>query len=307
MSDPTQHVAHGRTEAVDRRFDDLDRWPLKHVLREILAGQARAIAATEAALPDLERAAEGIATRLAGGGRLSYSGAGTSGRLGVLDAAELLPTFNFGATVPLLAGGMEALVHAAEGAEDDAAAGAHAVAAAGIGDRDALIAIAASGRTPFTLAALRQARSAGAFTVAIANVAASPLLQEADVGIWLDSGPEVLAGSTRLAAGTAQKAALNALSTAVMVRLGGAYRNLMVGMLPTNAKLRARAVAMVCSATGADAATASAALEAAAGAKASGEIRVAIVMVLTGVDAATAAAALERHGRRVRDALGELG
>ena len=290
------------TEGVDIAYADLDALPTAGVLAAIVAGQRRAIEAVAAALPDLEWAADGIAERLAGGGRLAYAGAGTSGRLGYLDAAELPPTFGFDRTVVLLAGGEAAMSHSREGAEDDTDEAREAVAAAGIGPSDALIGIAASGRTPYTVEAVLAAREAGAFTVGIASVAGSPLLRAAEVGVWLDTGPEVLAGSTRLAAGTAQKAALNALSTTVLVRLGGAYGNLMVGMQPTNEKLRLRAEAMVARATGADPEAAARAL-----AEARDDLRVAIVTLLAGVDVPTAARRLDEHGQRVRDALDALG
>ncbi len=290
------------TEGVDTAYADLDALPTAGVLAAIVAGQRRAIEAVAAALPDLEWAADGIAERLAGGGRLAYAGAGTSGRLGYLDAAELPPTFGFDRTVVLLAGGEAAVSRSREGAEDDTDEARAAVAAAGIGPSDALIGIAASGRTPYTVEAVLAAREAGAFTVGIASVAGSPLLRAAEVGVWLDTGPEVLAGSTRLAAGTAQKAALNALSTTVLVRLGGAFGNLMVGMVPTNEKLRLRAEAMVARATGADPEAAARAL-----AEARDDLRVAIVTLLAGVDVATAARRLDEHGQRVRDALVALG
>src|SRR5690606_26057187 len=163
----------------------------------------------------------------------------------VMDAAELAPTFGFDRTEVLLAGGGQARDRAQEGAEDDADAAAADIDGAAVGADDALIGVAASGRTPYTVAAVRRAKERGAFTVGLANNPATPLLEVGDVGVLLDTGPEVLAGSTRLAAGTAQKAALNALSTAVLVRLGGAYDNLMVGMRPLNAKLKRRAVDIV--------------------------------------------------------------
>ena len=290
------------TEGVDPAFAGLDAWPAARTLAALVDGQRRAIEAVACALPDLERAADGIATRVGRGGRLAYAGAGTPGRLGFLDAAELPPTFGFERTVVFLAGGPAAMTASREGAEDDADEARAAVAAAGIGPDDALIGVAASGRTPYTVAAVAVARAAGAFTVGIASVAESPLLRAAEVGVWLDSGPEVLAGSTRLAAGTAQKAALNALSTTVLVRLGGAYGNLMVGVRATNEKLRRRAVAMVARATGA-------APEAAARALATvdGDARAAIVVLLASVDPESARAALAAHGQRVRDALAALG
>ena len=290
------------TERVDPAFADLDAWPLERSLAALADGQARAIAAVQRALPQLEVAAAGVEARLAAGGRLVYAGAGTSGRLAVLDAAELPPTFGFERTVVLMAGGAEAGASAREGAEDDEDDAVARVAAASVGPADAFVGIAASGRTPFTVAALRAARAAGAFTIGIANVAGTPLLEAAQAPVWLDTGPEVLAGSTRLAAGTAQKAALNLISTAVLVRLGGAYGNQMVGMRALNTKLRRRAAAMVARAAEVDEARAVAAVEAAGG-----DLRVAIVVARTGVDVERARAALDAHGQRVRAALGALG
>lgn len=290
------------TEGVDPAFADLDTLAAAPLIDAIVAGQRRAIAAVDAAAPLLARAADAIAARVAAGGRLAYAGAGTSGRLAALDAAELPPTFGFDRTVVLMAGGSDAFTQAREGAEDDVQAGHDAVIGASLSHGDALIGVAASGRTPFTIAAVHAARAAGAFTVAFANVHPSPLLAAADVAVWLDTGPEVLAGSTRLAAGTAQKAALNALSTAVMVQLGGAYGNLMVGMRASNAKLRARAAAIVAGATGLDPESAAAALAAAAG-----DIRTAIVAVRAGVGVDAARTALARHGGRVRATLTALG
>jgi N-acetylmuramic acid 6-phosphate etherase len=301
VTDVDSH-AHPATERVDPAFADLDTLGAERLIAAILAGQHRAIAAVDAAAPPLARAADAIAARLAGGGRLAYAGAGTSGRLGALDAAELPPTFGFDRAVVLLAGGPEAFTQSLEAAEDDAEAGHAAVVAAALGPGDALIGVAASGRTPFTIAAVRAARAAGAFTVALANVHPSALLGAADVAVWLDTGPEVLAGSTRLAAGTAQKAALNALSTAVMVRLGGAYGNAMVGMRAGNVKLRARAAAIVAKASGVDTPRAAAALDDAAG-----DIRAAIVALRAGVDAQSARVALARHGGFVRAALASFG
>jgi len=302
VTDADARIADLTTERVDPLFADLDAWPTGRALAAVVEGQRRAIEAVAVALPALERAADGIAARIERGGRLAYAGAGTSGRLALLDAAELPPTFGFDRTVVLMAGGAEAASSAREGAEDDVAGAARAVAAAAIGPDDALIGLAASGRTPFTVAAVRAARAAGAFTVGIASVAEAPLLEAADVGVWLDTGPEVLAGSTRLGAGTAQKAALNALSTVVLVRLGGAFGNLMVGMRPTNEKLRRRAVTLVATATGVDEGVAAEALAAAGG-----DLRAAIVLQVAGVDAARARAALDAHGQRVRDALASLG
>jgi N-acetylmuramic acid 6-phosphate etherase len=199
------------------------------------------------ALPDIAACVAAIADRLGRGGRLFYAGAGTSIRIAVQDGTELGPTFDWpeARTGYLIAGGEGALREAVEGAEDDAAEAAAQVAEAGVGPPDAVIGIAASGRTPFTVAAVRAARDAGALTVGIAGATKAPLLEAAEHAICLATGPEVLAGSTRMKAGTAQKVALNLISTQVMVRLGRVHGGLMVDMRPANAKLRRRARAMV--------------------------------------------------------------
>jgi len=246
-----------------------------------------------AAVPRIAAAAEAIAARLECGGRLIYAGAGTPGRLGVLDAAECGPTFGTDLVRGVIAGGPAALTEAIEGAEDafDPADLADLTAA------DALVGITASGRTPYVLGALEHARAAGALTVAIVNNPGSEAF--ADVVIELLTGPEVLAGSTRLTAGTAQKVVLNALSTSVMIALGKAYGPRMVDVRATNAKLRRRAVRMVRDAAGVDEEAATAALAAAGG-----HAKTAIVALLAGVDAAEAAVRLDRARGRVRDALG---
>ena len=287
------------TEARHPGTFDLDTWGQDRLLDAIVVGQERALAAVRQALPQLQVAGEGIEARLARGGRLVYVGAGTSGRLALQDAAELPPTFGFERAVVLLAGGVAAGGRAREGAEDDEAEAARAVDEADVGANDALVGVAASGRTPFTRAAVRRARERGAFTVGIANNPGSPLLADGDVGVLLDTGPEVLTGSTRMAAGTAQKVALNALSTAVLVRLGGAYGNWMVGMRPVNDKLRARAVRIVREATGVELDAAESAVAATGG-----RIRDAIVVAALGVSANEARRRLERVGERVREVIG---
>ncbi len=203
--------------------------------------------AVGAALPAIARAVEAIAARLDAGGRWFYVGAGTSGRLGALDAAELPPTFGTDPSlvVALLAGGRRAMSEAVEGAEDDAGAGGRDLLAAGMTGRDAVVGIAASGATPYVRGALAEARARRALTVAIVCRPGTPLLAEADVPILLDTGTEVLAESSRLKAGTAQKIALNMLSTAVMARRGLVYEGEMVAMRPTNEKLRKRAIRIV--------------------------------------------------------------
>ncbi len=231
------------TEDVAKRYRDLDLWPPREVLEALYEGQLRALSALKAALPALEGAALAAAERLRAGGYLVYAGAGTSGRLAVLDGVELWPTFGFPRVRFLLAGGEEAFLKAVEGAEDDLQGGLAQGRA--LAPRDVLVAVAASGTTPFTLGALRGAKEAGALTVALANVPGTPLLEEAHHPVLLDTGPEVVAGSTRLGAGTAQKAALNLLSTMVMVLLGRVYGNRMARMRVGNAKLIRRGAALV--------------------------------------------------------------
>ena len=285
------------TEQSDDRYQDLDTWPFERTLSALVESNRRAVAAVAAALPALTAAAEGVARALLKGGRLVYVGAGTSGRLALQDAAELPPTFGFDRTVVLMAGGDSAAGRAREGAEDDEAAARAAVAQAGVGANDAVIGLAASGETPYTVASVEESRARGAFTVGVSNNPDTPLLRVAEVGIFLETGPEVLAGSTRLAAGTSQKIVLNALSTAVLVRSGGAYGNLMVGMKPLNDKLRRRAVDIVRQAAEVSEAEAEAALTASGGL-----MREAIVMLKAGVNLDEAKARLARHGGRVREA-----
>lgn len=288
------------TEGLRAELADLDLWPVANVVRVLVEGQDTAQRAAVAALPQLARVAAAVAARLARGGRLFYVGAGTSGRLAVLDAAECVPTFN---TPPelvtaLLAGGSAAFVNAIEGAEDDAAAGAADLDAAGLRPGDAVVGITASGRTPYVVGAVSHARKAGAYTAAIVNNPDSPLAAAAEDAVELATGPEVIAGSTRLAAGTAQKIALNTLSTAVMVRLGKTYGPYMVDVRATNAKLKRRALRIVRGITGADEAAAAAMLAAA-----NGQVKTAVMALLAGCDAAEAQRRLDAHGGRVRDAL----
>ncbi|WP_372494619.1 N-acetylmuramic acid 6-phosphate etherase [Mycobacterium colombiense] len=281
------------TEAVRPDLDDLDARPIPEVVALLVAAEAEAHGAVAAAVPRIAAAAQAIAARLERGGRLVYAGAGTPGRLGVLDAAECAPTFGTDLVRGVIAGGPAALTEAIEGAEDafDPTDLADLTAA------DALVGITASGRTPYVLGALEHARAAGALTVAIVNNPGSEA--SAEVVIELLTGPEVLAGSTRLTAGTAQKVVLNALSTSVMIALGKAYGPRMVDVRATNAKVRRRAVRIVRDAAGVDEETATAALAAAGG-----HAKTAIVALLAGVDATEAAARLDRARGRVRDALG---
>ncbi len=218
----------------------------------MIEGQFAAVAVVHAAREALERAALAIERRLRAGGRLVYAGAGTSGRLAVQDGAELMPTFGWPPErlLLLIAGGEEALLRAVEGAEDAAEEGTMLMRRHRIGERDALIAVAASGTTAFTLACLREAAARGALTVGIANNRNTPLLDEADHPIWLDTGAEAIAGSTRMKAGTAQRVALTMLSSLVMIRLGRVYEGLMVDVQPSNQKLVRRSEAILAQLTG---------------------------------------------------------
>jgi N-acetylmuramic acid 6-phosphate etherase len=218
----------------------------------MIEGQFAAVAAVHAARPALERAALAIEERLRAGGRLVYAGAGTSGRLAVQDGAELMPTFSWPSDrlLLLMAGGDDALLRAVEGAEDTPEEAAALIYRHRIDDKDALIAVAASGSTPFTLACLREAAARGALTVGIANNADTPLLNEADHPVWLDTGAEPIAGSTRMKAGTAQRVALTLLSSLVMIRLGRVYEGLMVDVQPSNRKLVRRSEAILGQLTG---------------------------------------------------------
>jgi N-acetylmuramic acid 6-phosphate etherase len=218
----------------------------------MVEGQFAAVAAVHAARPALERAALAIEERLRAGGRLVYAGAGTSGRLAVQDGAELMPTFSWPRErlLLLMAGGDDALLRAVEGAEDTSDDAAALIYQHRINDKDALIAVAASGSTPFTLACLREAAARGALTVGIANNADTPLLNEADHPVWLDTGAEPIAGSTRMKAGTAQRVALTLLSSLVMIRLGRVYEGLMVDVQPSNRKLVRRSEAILGQLTG---------------------------------------------------------
>ena len=286
------------TETIETTFENFDNASISERIEAIIRANQRALAALDVALPALDRAAAGIRDKLTAGGRLVYIGAGTSGRLALQDAAELPPTFGFDRTVVLLAGGLDAGKQAKEGAEDDVDAAREAVRNARIGARDAVIGVAASGKTPFTVAGLREARAQGAFTIGIANNPDTPVLSAADVAVLLDTGPEVIAGSTRMAAGTAQKVALNILSTVPMPELGAVYKNLMVGMKPSNDKLYARAVQMVVTATGATTESAQHAL-----AEVDWDIRQAIVMLETNLPAREAQELLARHQNRIRVAI----
>ncbi len=282
---PTERVADGTA--------DLDTWPTARLVARLAAGHDTAVPAVLAAAAPLAAAADLVAGALADDGRLVYVGAGTPGRLAVQDAAELVPTFGLdpGRAVVLLAGGAQAGAQAIENAEDDSTAGARDVDVLAVGARDVVVGISASGRTPYVRAALARARELGAATVGISNVPGSPLGREADLAVDLATGPEVLAGSTRLAAGTAQKIALNTISTAALIRAGKTFGPFMVDVLATNDKLRRRSERIVRDAARVPDDVAVTALR-----EADGSVPVALVALLAGVDPATARARLAERG-----------
>lgn len=288
------------TESADPRFAELDAWPLDSAIEAMWDGQMSAVAAVKAALPQIAAATGAAAARLAEKGRLIYAGAGTSGRVAVQDGTELGPTFNWPVDRLLfvMAGGGEAVLNSVEGAEDDAAEGARQIDVAQVSENDAVIGVAASGRTPFTLALIERARARGALTIGLAGNANSPLLLASEFPVLLDTGSEVLAGSTRMKAGTAQKVALNLISTGIMIRLGRVYKGLMVDMQLSNAKLRKRAETMVASLAGCGEAEAAAALAASGG-----QIKAAVLVAL-GRSVDEADALLAAHGGNLRRVIG---
>ena len=288
------------TESPNTRHPDLDLYPTDELIAAFTEDQIAAAQAVHAAGAQLARAVDAAAPRLARGGRLIYAGAGTSGRLGLLDSVELWPTFSWpqDRAIALLAGGRDALYAAVEGAEDDRAQGAADVRALHPGVDDVVIGLAASGSTPYVLGALEAARTAGALTIGLANNPGAPVTAAAEIGVTLDTGSEVISGSTRLKAGTAQKIALNTLSSAIMVRLHKVFGNLMVDVLPTNAKLYRRAIALTVRVTGADEAAAKQALEAC-----NHRVKIAIVMLKRGLAAPAAESALAAVQGNVRAAL----
>jgi N-acetylmuramic acid 6-phosphate etherase len=288
------------TEAHDPAVADLDLRSTVELVRLMNAEDAAVPTAVARAADRIAAAIDAVSERLGEGGRLVYVGAGTSGRLALVDAAECESTFAVapGRVVALIAGGASAAATAQEEAEDDAEAGAAAVRDLAVGPADAVVALSASGRTPYVLAALEEAREAGAATVAVVSVTGSVLGASAEHEIVVLVGPEVIAGSTRLKAGTAQKLVLNMISTIAMVRLGKTYGNLMVDVVATNDKLRARVRRIVAAASGAPPERVEAALD-----DAGGDAKVAIVSLVRGMDAEAARAALAAAGGDVREAL----
>ncbi|HZV78405.1 MAG TPA: N-acetylmuramic acid 6-phosphate etherase [Candidatus Binatus sp.] len=288
------------TEQINPSTAELDLLDTHELLHRINDEDRRAAWAVERELDAIGTAVDAITQRLRAGGHLHYFGAGSSGRVAVADAAELPPTFSAppDLVVAHIAGGPPALLHAVEGAEDDASAAEAEVSDAHVGAGDAVVGISASGRTPYVLAAVDAARHAGALTIGITNDVRSPLAQRSDIPIALLTGAEAVAGSTRMKAASAQKMALTTLSTAVMVKLGRVHGNLMVDVAPTSAKLRARALRVTMLVAGSGEAEASAALTS------SGyEVKTAVVMLRRGCSPEEARALLERCNGNLRQAL----
>lgn len=301
--DLPQREAAMPTEDKSRRYDDLDLWSTRDAVQVMLEAQLVAAATVQPQAGAIAAAAEAAAIRLAEPtGRLIYVGAGTSGRLAVQDGVELHPTFGWSPQrmAYLIAGGDAALVSSIEGSEDDTTAGETAMRDLAPTRDDVVVGVAASGTTPYTVAAVREAHARGALTIGIANNPEATLLEMVAHPIFLDTGAEVVAGSTRMKAGTAQKIALNLFSTALMVRLGGVYRGRMVGMLVSNAKLQTRAVEMIRDITGVDRTIAANVLE-----RANGDIKLAVLIAL-GRTLEQAAAALSAADGNLRIAIGKI-
>jgi N-acetylmuramic acid 6-phosphate etherase len=290
------------TEDVDPRFADLDAWPLANAVEAMWDGQMAAVAAVREALGSVANAAAAGADALGNNGRLVYVGAGTSGRVAVQDGAELPPTFDWPLEriVFLMAGGLSALIASVEGAEDDAQDGIAQIDKAGIQPHDIVIGVAASGTTPFTVAALARATALGAVTIGIANNPGTPLLAAVRFPVLVTTGSELIAGSTRMKAGTAQKVVLNLISSGIMLRLGRVYRGMMVNMHVSNVKLQGRAQRMVARIAGCELDHASTALK-----QADGDIKTAALLAL-GYALPQATVMLAQTGGNLRLALTRL-
>jgi N-acetylmuramic acid 6-phosphate etherase len=291
------------TEEKSDRYGSVETWEDRAILEAIVDGQAAAIAGCRSAIPSLARAAQLLAATWSAGGRIAYAGAGSSGTLALLDALELPGTYGMSdERLPvLIAGGDASLSRLDAQAEDDIEAAARDVRTARLGEGDAVIAVSASGSTPYTLEVARRARDNGAVVVGIACNASAPLLDLADVAVAIPTGPEIVAGSTRMNAGTAQKCALNMLSTLTAMRLHHVYDGMMVNVRAENTKLEARAAGIVARATGRDPETARRALDAA-----DGSVKVAI-LVARGLDPVDAAQRIEVAGGNLHLALRAVG
>ncbi|MFF0216517.1 N-acetylmuramic acid 6-phosphate etherase [Streptomyces vinaceus] len=288
------------TEAFRPELAEIDRLSTLDIARTMNAEDAGVPAAVAAQLPRIAAAIDAIAPRMSRGGRLVYAGAGTAGRMGVLDASECPPTFNTdpAQVVGLIAGGPGAMVRSVEGAEDSKELAAEDLAALDVSADDTVIGVSASGRTPYAIGAVEYARTRGALTVGLSCNAGSALAAAAEHGIEVVTGPELLTGSTRLKAGTAQKLVLNLISTITMIRLGKTYGNLMVDLRASNEKLRARSRRIVALATGAPDEEIEAALDATGG-----EVKQAVLVLLAGVDGPAAAELLTAAHGHLREAL----
>ena len=288
------------TEQINTASAGIDLLSTEDMLRVINEEDRRVIDAVSAGVPDIARAVDAIVERVRGGGRLFYIGAGTSGRLGVLDAAEIPPTFNVSADLVhgIIAGGAAALAQATEATEDDPAIGRRDLVAHGLNARDALVGIAASGRTPYVLGAMAEGRRIGALTIGISCTPESELSRSVEIAITVLAGPEILAGSTRMKAGTATKLVLNMLSTGLMIRLGHTFGNLMVNVQPKNSKLADRARRIVLTAAQVTEKRAGELLD-----SAGGSVKIAIVMGKLGVDRTKAERVLENAGGVIARAL----
>ncbi|MGA5345887.1 N-acetylmuramic acid 6-phosphate etherase [Streptomyces griseoincarnatus] len=292
------------TEAYRPELADVDRLPTPEIARLMNAEDATVAGAVAEQVPAISAAIDAVAERMARGGRLVYAGAGTAGRLGVLDASECPPTFNTdpARVVGLIAGGPDAMVTSVEGAEDSPELAESDLAALGLTPDDTVVGISASGRTPYAVGAVAYARKHGALTVGLSCNRGSALAAAAEHGIEVVVGPEFLTGSTRLKAGTAQKLVLNMISTITMIRLGKTYGNLMVDVRASNEKLRARSCRIVAQVTGADDEAVEHALAAT-----DGEVKNAILVLLGGVDGPTAARLLDEADGHLRAALSRTG
>ncbi len=289
-----------KTETPAQDHASLDQYPTVELVNVLVDDQLNAINAVRAAAPRIAAAVTAALPRVEAGGRLIYVGAGTSGRLGLLDSVELYPTFSWPheRAVALLAGGQDAMFVAVEGAEDDFEQGAADLKQVDVNANDVVLLIAASGFTPYVLGALQAARAAGALTIGFANNPDAPVAKDAEIGVTLDTGPEVISGSTRLKAGTSQKIALNTFSSALMVRLHKVYGNLMVDLKATNAKLVRRAIRLTVFATGADEAAAQAVLE-----QCGYHVKTAVVALIKQTSVEQAQALLEAAHGSVREAI----
>lgn len=291
------------SEQQNTRTRHIDQCTADQITRLIHDEDQRVAAAVEHCLPDIARAAEAVARAFRSGGRLLYFGAGTSGRLGILDASECPPTYGTpeSQVVGIIAGGPHAIQHAVEGAEDNSELGSQDADAILAGPQDVIVGISASGRTPYVMGAMRRARERGATVVSLSNNSQSEMSQIADIAIEAVVGPEAILGSTRMKAGTAQKMVLNMLTTTAMILTGKVYDNLMVDMHSSNEKLIVRAKRLIQLATGADAAAVDTAYE-----QAGRHVKTAIVMLLSGASAEAAARSLQDNGGFVRQAISDL-